>query len=349
NVINIVVYLKLGLKDSISICFFVLSCTDLVSVMLVVVGNTFTSLSDHFQTRWRTDGASVMWVLMAYYGPFYDISQGITTYIAVQKCWCVALPFRFKNTFTRKRTAVILTGISLALFAMHLPILASQSLAEMFDPVNNKTIIKLWAAENLETIYSAVSLVSLVFTNTCQFTVIFCLIVLASSLRASSKFRNATIASTEKTSSELKTKFTDQDLRNCLTSDEMRSGKHSKYGHGKITGKKSSGANTTAREDITPAPLPVKTTSRKELLAIKSTTMVSTLFVSFNTLKLLNYYALLCIPEYGILGRYSGTYLVTNEMRITLEVLHCSCNMFIYLKFNTRYRSTLLASCGRSR
>ncbi|CAL1539347.1 unnamed protein product, partial [Lymnaea stagnalis] len=196
NFINIIVYLKLGLKDSISICFFVLSCTDLACVLLHVFANAPTSLSGHFLERWNTDGGKVSFVIAAYYGPFYDISQGITTFIAVQKCWCVALPC-FKNTFTRTRTVCIVSCISLALFSLHMPILTTQGLAGMFDPVRNRTIQQLWMLEISGKLYSAVGLISLVFTNTCQMIVIFCLIVLASSLRASSKFRRATkIAST---------------------------------------------------------------------------------------------------------------------------------------------------------
>ncbi|CAL1539348.1 unnamed protein product [Lymnaea stagnalis] len=348
-----IVYLQVGLNDSISICFFVLSCSDLVVLLLNAMANSSTSLSENFLKRWNTDGGSVTFVIMAYHGPFYDISQGITTFIAVQKCWCVALPFRFKNTFTKKRTVVILSGITLALFSIHMPILTTQGLADVFDPVRNRTVQQLWMLEISGKLYSAVGLISLVFTNTCQMIVIFCLIVLASSLRASSKFRRATkIASNDQMSSEIKTqkpKFTDKHLKKYLTSDKIKSNKESTDINRKITGAKLSGKNTTAIEDIPSVPVPVKATSRKELMAIKSTTFVSILFVSFNTLKLLNYYVILCIPDYGFFGRLGRTYLAANELRCTLELLHCSCNIFVYLKFNTRYRSTLLACCGRSR
>ncbi|CAL1539345.1 unnamed protein product, partial [Lymnaea stagnalis] len=343
NLINIIVYLKLGLKDSISICFLVLSCTDLVCVLLSLLTSSQLNVLKYVKETLNIDTGSFSFVIRSYYSPFYDISQGITTFIAVQKCWCVALPFRFKNTFTRTRTAIILSGLTLAMFFMHMPILTTQGLAAMFDPVNNRTIQQLWILEISGTLYSAVGLISLVFTNTCQMTVIFCLLVLASKLRASSKFRRATnIASTDQMSSDAKSqknKFTDQPLKTQVTPDKMSSNKQSKD----IPRKNAERGRpwTTSHEDIPPAPLHVKTNSRKELMAIKSTTFVSVLFVFFNTFKLLNYYALICISEYSISGRYRNTYWVTNALRFTLEILHCSCNMFVYLKFNTRYRSTL--------
>ncbi|CAL1539344.1 unnamed protein product, partial [Lymnaea stagnalis] len=350
NLINIFVYLKLGLKDSISICFLVLSCTDLVCVLLSLLANYRLNVLKYVEETWDIDSQSLNFVIRAYHGPFYDISQGITTFIAVQKCWCVALPFRFKKTFTRTRTAIILSGIALALFSMHMPIVTTQGLAAMFDPISNRTIQQLWMLEVSGKLYSAVSLISLVFTNTCQFTVMFCLVVLSSRLRASSKFRRATkIASTDQMSSELKSqkiKCTAQHLKTQLTSDNESSIKQSKD----IPRKNAERGRpwTTSHEDFTPASLHVKANSRKELMAIKSTTFVSVLFVIFNTFKLLNYYALICISEYSISGRYRNTYWVTNALRFTLEILHCSCNMFVYLKCNTRYRSTLLACRSHS-
>ena len=34
---------------------------------------------------------------------FYNVSVLITTYLALQKCCCVVMPFKFKNMFTPKK------------------------------------------------------------------------------------------------------------------------------------------------------------------------------------------------------------------------------------------------------
>ncbi|CAL1539342.1 unnamed protein product, partial [Lymnaea stagnalis] len=349
NIINIIIYLKLKLKDSITMCFFVLSCSDLMCVLLLIVEDAAMMFKEILWERYQVDGKGLCWLMAFYYGSFYDISQGITTFIAVQKCWCVALPFRFKNTFTTRRTTVILTAISLMFFTLYIPIFASQGLPGEFDPATNKTLFKLWTSENRGVIFSAVGLVALVFTTTCQFTVIFCVIILASSLRASSKFRTSTTISSIEQISELKSKSTKCDNKRSKKfgiPDKMNLKNREPDSNEEIAETTQSDVITTRDADIKSAARPVKTTSSKELQAIKSTTFVAVLFVSCNTFKLLNYYVILCIPDYSLYGVYENTYLMTNTFRILAESLHVSCNMFVYLTFNTRFRSTLLSMFG---
>ncbi|CAL1539350.1 unnamed protein product, partial [Lymnaea stagnalis] len=350
NLTNIIVFLRLGLKDSINICFLVLSCTDLVSVLLLTLGDWCKMLPGFFREQWRIDGQSLSWFLAFYYGPFYDVSQGITTFIAVQKSWCVALPFRFKDTFTSTRTSAILTVMCLAIFSIHIPVFASQDLIETLDPGTNGTLVKLWTSAIREKVFSAVGLVSLVFTTTCQMTVIFCLFVLASTLRASSKFRSSsTTPNLDPPIPDLKnhrTKFKDRFYKNAKT-QKMSSKKLETDFPDKVLAKRLCEMNTSERRgvDFAVAP-PLRNTSRKEVQAIKSTTFVSILFVSCNTLKLLNYYVLVCVPDYSIFGRYQSAYVMTNDIRMTLEALNISCNIFIYLKFNSRFRAKLSSGLG---
>ncbi|CAL1539338.1 unnamed protein product, partial [Lymnaea stagnalis] len=345
NVINIFVYVKIGLKDCISICFFVLSFTDLASVLMLILNNVSYTFTDAFQALWHTNGQHLTFLVTFYYGALYDISQGITTFIAVQKCWCVALPFRFKNTFTPTRTAVILSGISITILSIHLPILTSQGLRETIVPGTNRTLLSLWTAEIRQQIFPVRAVMSVIFTTTCQFTVIFCLIVLASSLRASSKFRNSSTSSNmHPPAAYLKsggTKPGDNNWKNYKLSSKIRTDSHWHDTENHVGEMSTSGG-----KDVEPMPLQTKITSRKELQAIKSTTIVSILFVSYNTFKLLNAYVVVCVPEYNLNGRLSTTYLLTNSIRLFFEELHISCNVFVYLKFNTRFRKTLMTTCG---
>ncbi|CAL1539339.1 unnamed protein product, partial [Lymnaea stagnalis] len=342
---NIFVYVKIGLKDCINICFFVLSFTDLASVLMLILDNVSYTFTDAFQELWHTNGQHLTFLVVFYYGAFYDISQGITTFIAVQKCWCVALPFRFKNTFTATRTSVILSGISITILSIHLPILATQGLQETIVPDTNRTLLVLWTAEIRQQIFPVVALISVIFTTTCQFTVIFCLIVLASSLRASSKFRNSSASSNMRPpTANLKsggTKPGDHNWKNYKSSSKIRTDSH-----WDDTENQGGEISTSGRTDIKSMARQTKITSRKELQAIKSTTIVSILFVSYNTFKFLNAYAILCVPDYSFNGRFWTTYLMTNSIRLFFEELNISCNVFVYLKFNTRFRKTLMATCG---
>ncbi|CAL1539337.1 unnamed protein product, partial [Lymnaea stagnalis] len=335
NWTNIIIYLKLRLKDSISICFFVLSCTDLVCVMFLIVSDTALMLAEIFRERWRVDGEDLCWFLMYYYGAVYDVSQGITTFIAVQKCWCVALPFRFKDTFTTTRTSVILTIVCFSILSIRLPIFSTQDMVEMVDPFANRTLFKLWTSGIRAQAYSAVGLISLVFTTTCQVTVVFCLVVLASGLRASSKFRNSsTSVNSEQTSSELKNRKTKSNgkLSKIFSQSDKLGSKN------RTANVQHDAINSVKNAEISSAPGPVNNISRKELQALQSATFVSVLFVVCNTFKLLDYYVILCLPDFSPFGRYVNTYMLANEYRFTIEAVHMAFNILVYLKFNTRFR-----------
>ncbi|CAL1539340.1 unnamed protein product, partial [Lymnaea stagnalis] len=346
NVINIFVYVKIGLKDCINICFFVLSFTDLASVLVLILNNVSYMFTDAFEELWNINGKNLTFLITFYYGAIYDISQGITTFIAVQKCWCVALPFRFKNTFSASRTYVILSGISIMILSMHLPILATQGLQETILPDTNRTLLVLWTAEIRQQIFPVIALMSVIFTTTCQFTVIFCLIVLASTLRASSKFRNSSASSNMRPLTTYLKSGTAKGSGNIYWNKYKFCCKKMNDGHWHDAENQVGEISASDCKNIEPVPLQNKITSSKELQAIKSTTIVSVLFISFNTFKLLNSYVILCVADYSLYGRFSNTYKMTNSIRLFFEELHMSCNMFVYLKFNSRFTKTLSATCG---
>ncbi|CAL1539333.1 unnamed protein product, partial [Lymnaea stagnalis] len=349
NVINIAVFLRLGLRDGLSICFFLLSLIDLLCVMLMIPTDCFYLFSAYLPVSWRTDGASLNLIIGYYYAFAYDISQAVTTYIAVQKCCCVALPFRFKHTFTRSRTVVVVSALSVICFALYLPLLTSQGLHEADDPFRNTSVLVFWTAPNWSQVYSARSTIALVLTTVCQVTVAVCLVVLASSLRASSNFRKSVhnapwdllLSEINKASPE------NSDIPSIpsKSSNEIPLEDYPKPLDGTLQNERREHTSAVKRDPRTVA-IPVKTTSRKELQAVKSATLVSVIFVLCNTPKLLIFYAILCESEFNILRRYNNTYLAAITVRFTVEAFSAACNMFVYLKYNRRYRA-LLTSCAR--
>ncbi|CAL1535219.1 unnamed protein product, partial [Lymnaea stagnalis] len=191
NAINIAVFVRHGLRDSISISFFALSISDLVASLLLVPQSFLLLFSESLPTTSYVDGMSITLLLAYYYAFFYDVSQIDTTFIAVLRCWCVALPFRFKDTFTRGKTTAMISVLSLACLSLHMPQLCTQGLRGNKDPVHNLTRLIYWTSSNRDVIYSVRNTSGLVLTTLCQIVVCFCLVVLASNLRASLQFRNS--------------------------------------------------------------------------------------------------------------------------------------------------------------
>ncbi|CAL1539353.1 unnamed protein product, partial [Lymnaea stagnalis] len=345
NVFNIIIFLKIGLKDSISVCFFAISGADLICVMFLISAECSLLLSKFMFQLWRVEGDTLSLLIMFYYGPVYDISQGITTFLAVQKCWCVASPFRFKKTFTKTRTAFAVAGICMVSVLLCVPIFASQGLQEAFDPVRNTTVFKLTTSRNRAQIMSARSTTSLVTTTTCQATVSACLVILASSLRASSKFRNATSHLCVETASFESTKTNGNAIpKETLKTHEIQRNSFSSDGRTINSPNESMASGRNRKISIT---RPRKNIHRKELCAIKSTTMVSVIFVVCTMPKLLFFSTILCEPGFSLFGRYENTYLTASTIRYTFEACSVSCNVFVYLGFNRRFRSSFEELLGR--
>ncbi|CAL1539346.1 unnamed protein product, partial [Lymnaea stagnalis] len=190
NLINIFVYFKIRPKDCINICFFVLSCADLASVLMLILGEIFHVFTNNFEKLWDIEDKDLSFLFVFYHGSFY-ISQGITTFTAVQKGWSVALPFRSRNPFIASITYGILSGISIAIFSLHVPIRSRPDLQESMSADTSRPLLLVWTAEIRQQLFPGVRLVSLLFTSTCQVIVIFCLIVLASRLRASTNLMDS--------------------------------------------------------------------------------------------------------------------------------------------------------------
>lgn len=117
NTINVLVYLKIGLRDSASICFFALSTCDLCFTIISIVSNTFNIIMlvkpdmlyiNHHLTSSRF-----------YEGMLFDISALIKTFIAVQRGCCVAFPFHVNRVFTKKKTTAVIVCLTLLYLACY--------------------------------------------------------------------------------------------------------------------------------------------------------------------------------------------------------------------------------------
>ncbi|CAL1546623.1 unnamed protein product, partial [Lymnaea stagnalis] len=321
NTASIVIFLRLGVKDSISVCFFLLSCSDLGGLLFVVPAIVFSSYVPTYPAEsWWVDTSSVGLILIFYYLILFDTSQLITTFIAVQRCCCVVMPFTFKNTFTRSRALVTAAFIFAYCVATYTPLLAHQGLRPVFDAATNSTVLTFWASEDRQGYMSLVDKMSgMCLTTICQATIILCLLILAGSLRTSSRFRKSMTSS----SSEISERKTFKKVN-------------------RVSGTQSA-ATTKKNRDVTKN----VSGSRREIQAVQSATFVSVLFVLCNTPKVVLAYAFIVEPELGLYGRYQNIYYVVNILRNTVEYINVSLNILVYLRFNTRYRQSFFSCLYR--
>ncbi|CAG5117951.1 unnamed protein product, partial [Candidula unifasciata] len=116
NIINMIIFVKLGLKDSMSVGLFSLSLTDvlvtgvqLASCLCFVTGFVCMNIGIDRYLGW-----AISFV--------YEISCWITAMISIERCYCVVSPFTVKQVFTRFRCVAATVTIYILYIGMHVPV-----------------------------------------------------------------------------------------------------------------------------------------------------------------------------------------------------------------------------------
>ena len=144
---------------------------------------------------------------------FYDTSMLITVYIAVVRCCCVAIPLKFKGVFTKSRTVVAIVVIVICAVLMRLPTLITQKIVKDFDVSNNRTVYRLQYTADRDLAITVNDIMNRsVIWWLAMSTMSVCVVILAVSLRSSSKFRKSA-QETSTPSSEKATSQTSRDVR----------------------------------------------------------------------------------------------------------------------------------------
>ena len=142
NIVNIIVFFKVGVKDSDSILLLTLSMSDFMFLCLF----TPTILRTGF-SRFGTYQLNILTVIhyLVYWptSTFYSYSVLISVFLGVTRCACVAMPPRFKSVFTVKRTVAALLILFCIDVLLHLPMLTVFRLGWVQDPSTNTTSLSL--------------------------------------------------------------------------------------------------------------------------------------------------------------------------------------------------------------
>lgn len=192
NIINIIVFSKIGFKDSVTVALFGLAISDLGYVFLSAASQAFDILDAGVGLRPFEPMKNVAYQVLWWNNMFYDVTTIITVFTAVQKCACVAIPLIFKRVFTSFRAMIIVSVIYAAVIIYYIPVFANPGKRIRFDPVVNWT--RLWNYyqpdnELVYEIFHQFSRVTLPFVS--QTTVIICVIVLIVKLRQALKKRHS--------------------------------------------------------------------------------------------------------------------------------------------------------------
>ncbi|BFZ09213.1 hypothetical protein BsWGS_12252 [Bradybaena similaris] len=128
NFTNAIVFLKLGLKDSMTVGLFALSFTDCL-VTLLQVSSCMCYLAQSLYPRspinlWALGYFVFGWIINS----MYQVSCWITVTVSLERCICVVSPFKVKQIFTRLRCALAILVIYVIHISLYLPIFISHKM-----------------------------------------------------------------------------------------------------------------------------------------------------------------------------------------------------------------------------
>ncbi|XP_059158683.1 uncharacterized protein LOC131942773 [Physella acuta] len=149
NIVNIVVYIKMGFSETINISLFGLAVAD-VGVQLTMIGFSvifnpmvLTSVADMDFIN-ALDYVVLGWPHVL----FSRIVACLTTYIAFERFMCVVMPLKVKVIITPAKTVAVVTGIFSSITLCFLPAFIADQIGPRFNPRLNQTTIGLILAPN---------------------------------------------------------------------------------------------------------------------------------------------------------------------------------------------------------
>ncbi|XP_005109661.1 uncharacterized protein LOC101851448 [Aplysia californica] len=199
NIVNIIVFGKMGVAESaVSLTLFSLAVADLGFLVTYFIFLLITvALAFELDLIYHQSLSISVWSFL------YKISTAITVYLSLQKMFCVAIPFTFKNVFTLRRTVEVLMLTTVIIAGFYVPMFASYYIGEFKDPLNNTTRRALAQSPSYRG-YRDIQEIAMeyVLPFSAQIIVIICLVVLVTKLSRASNFRrrNATTKTTDEDS-----------------------------------------------------------------------------------------------------------------------------------------------------
>ncbi|XP_055862708.1 uncharacterized protein LOC106068181 [Biomphalaria glabrata] len=173
NIVNVVIFAKLGFSDTTNISFLSLSLAD-GGVVLMLVGYSIlynplvveaVSILEVIE--------SVSYIVFGWpYACFSRVAGCMTAFITVERFLCVSAPLKVKAIITRSRTITMAVTCFFVLFASIIPAFISSSLGMKFDPIYNQTHVGLMFTNNAASLQE----ISLTFNVVVQLGV-FCIVV----------------------------------------------------------------------------------------------------------------------------------------------------------------------------
>ncbi|CAG5134073.1 unnamed protein product [Candidula unifasciata] len=154
NVLNIIVFIRQGLQDSVTISLLGLSVSDLGSLFFSFFANLcWTPPIPMMDLPFYP--LQLMYFLVWTHVVFTRVTTGITAWITFERCLCIVVPLKIKSIITPRRTVTFIGVLYVIMFASAVPVFYSTRAVWIFDPRRNKSrlgIMKITSKIDINTI-----------------------------------------------------------------------------------------------------------------------------------------------------------------------------------------------------
>ncbi|GFR98734.1 chemosensory receptor A [Elysia marginata] len=223
NIMNILVFLKSGARDNVTVLLLSLAVSDLLYLSLIAPSVGTTLIHSYFKSyveSWPFDYRVLLY--LPYWPAFtaYDLSAFISVSMGVMRCACVAMPLKFKLVFSRSRTVKWVLFLVVLAVSLRLPVLTINRLGWRTDPLTNDTYahVKSVKLDYMSKINDIVNRGVLIYLS--YVTMVTCVLILTVKLYEASKIRR--LCSTTGFSQTLDKQVADKPLVQGLSSKDLQ-------------------------------------------------------------------------------------------------------------------------------
>ncbi|GFR85616.1 chemosensory receptor C [Elysia marginata] len=240
---------------------------------------------------------------------FYDFSAYLSVCLGVMRCACVAMPLHFKLVFTKPRTITTVVVIFIATVLLRIPVLSVHSIGIKINPLTNQSYAYLKVDKNRIKVFINDTINRTSLPWVAFIIMVACVLILSLKLAEASKIRQPHIP------------VSSSGLANPGPSTDKQEPRD----------QSSLGNNNTHTHKI----------STKEAQVVQSVVLVCVIFILSQLPFLLYSSARLIYAEFDEDTHLRFLFGFCSNISLTCSFLNASVNIFVYFRFNSKYRSVI--------
>ncbi|KAH9498231.1 hypothetical protein Btru_008039 [Bulinus truncatus] len=192
NILSVVVFIKMGFRDTSNISLLGLTISDLCSLVTLFFFN-ICQTPDFYNLTLPFEPYDVAFLTVGWaHVGFARVTCCLTAFIILERCLCIALPLKVKAILRPQRTIMTVMCIFPVSYASIFPIYCTASLNFRFSPIRNRTLLVMTYNELRKEMESISSVVNNVIPVSSFIVIVVCTALIIYQLHEKTKWRKLT-------------------------------------------------------------------------------------------------------------------------------------------------------------